>query len=76
MLVRARYNALAASGGRIAVKKAIEKKQKKISQKEKKSRPFAKERSTPGAFSSTGDKRPRSSGFRDEGGHSKRRRID
>ncbi|KII93750.1 hypothetical protein PLICRDRAFT_171465 [Plicaturopsis crispa FD-325 SS-3] len=42
LLVRARYEALAASGGKGAVKKAIEKKQKKIGQKEKKSRPFAR----------------------------------
>ncbi|KAJ7487561.1 hypothetical protein B0H11DRAFT_2013865 [Mycena galericulata] len=41
-LVRARYDALAAEGGKRAVKKAIEKKQKKLGQKEKKSRPFAK----------------------------------
>ncbi|TCD69934.1 rRNA bioproteinsis protein rrp36 [Steccherinum ochraceum] len=40
MLVRAKYEALEAAGGRGAVKKAIEKKQKKINQKEKKSRPF------------------------------------
>ncbi|KAJ6621701.1 hypothetical protein B0H10DRAFT_2017111 [Mycena sp. CBHHK59/15] len=42
LLVRARYDALAAEGGKRAVKKAIEKKQKKLGQKEKKSRPFAK----------------------------------
>ncbi|KAI6129809.1 hypothetical protein EDD16DRAFT_1544282 [Pisolithus croceorrhizus] len=42
LLNKARYDAIAASGGSQAVKKAIEKKQKKISQKEKKSRPFAK----------------------------------
>ncbi|KAJ7293541.1 hypothetical protein C8J57DRAFT_1269308 [Mycena rebaudengoi] len=42
VLVRARYDALAAEGGKRAVKKAIEKKQKKLGQKEKKSRPFAK----------------------------------
>jgi len=41
LLVKARFDSLAASGGRQAVKKAIEKKQRKISQKEKKSRPFA-----------------------------------
>ncbi|KAJ7103569.1 hypothetical protein B0H15DRAFT_812788 [Mycena belliarum] len=41
-LARARYDALAAEGGKRAVKRAIEKKQKKIGQKEKKSRPFAK----------------------------------
>ncbi|KAK7064260.1 hypothetical protein R3P38DRAFT_3301834 [Favolaschia claudopus] len=42
-LLRARYDALAREGGKRAVKKAIEKKQKKIGQKEKKSRPFAKD---------------------------------
>ncbi|KAJ3532522.1 hypothetical protein NM688_g7407 [Phlebia brevispora] len=41
LLTRARYDALAESGGKRAVKKAIEKKQKKVSQKEKKRRPFA-----------------------------------
>ena len=40
LLVKARYDALAAEGGKGAVRKAIEKKQKKIGQKEKKSRPF------------------------------------
>lgn len=43
MLVRVRYEALAAEGGGRAVKKAMEKRQKKISQKEKKSRPFPRE---------------------------------
>ncbi|KIY53375.1 DUF947-domain-containing protein, partial [Fistulina hepatica ATCC 64428] len=41
LLVRARYEALAAEGGNRAVKKAVEKKRKKIGQKEKKTRPFA-----------------------------------
>ena len=40
LLVKARYDALAAEGGKRAVRKAIEKKQKKVGQKEKKSRPF------------------------------------
>ncbi|KAF9651889.1 DUF947-domain-containing protein, partial [Thelephora ganbajun] len=40
VLVKARYDALAAEGGKRAVRKAIEKKQKKIGQKEKKNRPF------------------------------------
>ncbi|KAG1786596.1 uncharacterized protein HD556DRAFT_1042783 [Suillus plorans] len=40
LLMKARYDAIASSGGKRAVKKAIEKKQKKQSQKEKKSRPF------------------------------------
>ncbi|KAJ3516250.1 hypothetical protein NLJ89_g1241 [Agrocybe chaxingu] len=42
LLVKARYDALAQEGGLRAVKKAIEKKQKKESQKEKRSRPYAK----------------------------------
>jgi len=40
--MKARYEALAKEGGQRAVKKAIEKKQKKVSQKEKRSRPYAK----------------------------------
>ncbi|KAJ8486760.1 hypothetical protein ONZ45_g14558 [Pleurotus djamor] len=40
LLVKARYDALSSEGGRQAVKKAIEKKQRKLGQKEKKSRPF------------------------------------
>ena len=39
--VRARMDAIATTGGKRAVKKAIEKKQRKVGQKEKKSRPFA-----------------------------------
>ncbi|KAI1797947.1 hypothetical protein LXA43DRAFT_982743 [Ganoderma leucocontextum] len=41
LLLRAKYDALAETGGRGAVRKAIEKKQKKVNQKEKKRRPFA-----------------------------------
>jgi len=41
LLLRARHDALAESGGKRAVKKAIEKRQKKVSQKEKRSRPAA-----------------------------------
>lgn len=40
LLTRAKFEALAESGGRGAVRKAIEKKQKKVNQKEKKKRPF------------------------------------
>ncbi|KAF5385439.1 hypothetical protein D9757_005326 [Collybiopsis confluens] len=40
LLVKARYGALAEEGGERAVRKSIEKKRKKIAQKEKKSRPF------------------------------------
>jgi len=42
LIMQARYEALAKEGGQRAVKKAIEKKQKKESQKEKRSRPYAK----------------------------------
>lgn len=55
--MRARYDALALTGGKSAVKKAIEKKQKKIGQKEKKSRPFARDRPTPVGEHSTFGKR-------------------
>lgn len=44
LLLRARYDNIATTGGKSAIKKAIEKRQKKIGQKEKKSRPFARER--------------------------------
>ncbi|KDQ16833.1 hypothetical protein BOTBODRAFT_30734 [Botryobasidium botryosum FD-172 SS1] len=42
LLLKGKFEALKATGGQRAVKKAIEKKKKKVSQKEKKSRPFAK----------------------------------
>lgn len=69
VLVRARFDALAASGGKGAVKKAIEKKQKKIAQKEKKSRPFARPLS--------GEGRPlkRSVSDQDSGWAGKRRKL-
>jgi len=44
LVVKARYEALAKEGGQRAVKRAIEKKQKKIGQKEKRSRPDFKRR--------------------------------
>ena len=44
-MLKARYEALAKEGGQRAVKKAIEKKQKKINQKEKRSRPYRKDES-------------------------------
>jgi len=40
ILMKARYEMLAKEGGQRAVKKAIEKRQKKTSQKEKRSRPY------------------------------------
>ncbi|KDR84945.1 hypothetical protein GALMADRAFT_131709 [Galerina marginata CBS 339.88] len=42
LIMEARYEALAKEGGQRAVKKVIEKRQKKQSQKEKRSRPYAK----------------------------------
>jgi len=53
VVVQARYEALAKEGGQRAVKRAIEKKQKKESQKEKRSRPYAK-----GEFSAKDSDRP------------------
>ncbi|PSS37671.1 hypothetical protein PHLCEN_2v495 [Hermanssonia centrifuga] len=64
LFVRAKFDALASSGGRTAVKRAIEKKQLKVNQKEKKRRPFA-----PGQ----GAKRPSSS--QDGPRQSKRQRV-
>ncbi|KZT02652.1 uncharacterized protein LAESUDRAFT_729892 [Laetiporus sulphureus 93-53] len=71
LLMRAKYEALAASGGRSAVRKAIEKKQKKETQKEKKRRPFA-----PGP--AQGVERKRSNTGSGDGGprNSKRRREE
>ncbi|KAI0932127.1 hypothetical protein AcV7_000684 [Taiwanofungus camphoratus] len=63
LLLRAKYENLAADGGKGAVRKAIEKKQKKDSQKEKKKRPFALER--PGEAGGPSRKRPRV-GFDDD----------
>ena len=76
LLVRARYDALAATGGKNAVKKAIEKKHKKISQKEKKFRPFAGERSSGKGQEAGSGKRPFSPDSRLDGGRfEKRRRV-
>ncbi len=40
--MKSRFDALQEKGGETAVKKAIEKKRKKVASKEKKSRPFPK----------------------------------
>jgi len=42
VFLKARYDAMAAEGGKRAVKKVIEKRRKKMSQKETKSRPFSR----------------------------------
>lgn len=73
LLVRARYDALANTGVKRAVKKAIEKKQKKISQKEKRSRPFARSQSSGDARTSS-SKRPFDSTSKAEGGRFEKRR--
>ncbi|KAF9221624.1 DUF947-domain-containing protein [Gyrodon lividus] len=70
LLTKARFDAIASVGGKLAVKKAIEKKQKKINQKEKKSRPFARGQ---GAGSWVGGKR--SAGSIDSRSGTKRRRV-
>lgn len=56
LVVQARYEALAKEGGQRAVKKAIEKKQKKVSQKEKRSRPYAKGEFSGGGGGQGGDR--------------------
>ena len=42
LLLKARYDVMAAEGGKRAVKKAIKKRQQKLSQNETKSRPFSR----------------------------------
>jgi ribosomal RNA-processing protein 36 len=72
VLIRARYEALAADGGGRAVKRAMEKKQRKVGQKEKKSRPFPK-----GAFGDSARRHEFEGDRREEGQPSgKRRRVD
>jgi ribosomal RNA-processing protein 36 len=58
LLLKARYEELASTGGKRAVKKAIEKKQKKLSQKEKKSRPFARGEGSNAYNTGSGGDRP------------------
>jgi len=70
LLLRAKYEALAASGGRGAVKKAIDKRQKKASQKEKKRRPFA-----PGSSGPMPRKRSSAAHGDDSQRSGKRRRV-
>jgi len=70
LLLNARYDAMAVEGGQRAIKKAIEKKQKKMSQKETKSRPF------PLSDNLTGEPKHRSESARRNGSQNKRRRLD
>ncbi|KAI5449389.1 rRNA biogenesis protein rrp36 [Naganishia albida] len=63
LLLKARFQALEQEGGKRKVKKAIEKKQKKIAGKEKKSRPFARGQGGAGG------------GGGGDGGERKRRRV-
>lgn len=69
--VRARMDAIAATGGKQAVKKAIEKKQRKVGQKEKKLRPFA-----PAKRASGSEKRYRNEGEVGNERATKRPRVD
>ena len=69
-MLKARFEALQAEGGKRAVKKAIEKKQKKVAGKEKKSRPFAK-----GAFSEGGGAGGGGGGGGGDGAARKRRKV-
>ncbi|KAI0094842.1 hypothetical protein BDY19DRAFT_914872 [Irpex rosettiformis] len=71
LFTRAKYDALAEAGGRSAVRKAIEKKQRKVDQKEKKKRPFS-----PGESRGPNGKRPSLSNNQSRGGRpSKRQRM-
>jgi len=72
LLTKARYEDIASTGGKRAVKKAIEKKQKKIGQKEKKSRPFPA--SQAGNGSGGGQKRPARFALAEEGSKASKRR--
>ncbi|KAH7344817.1 hypothetical protein B0J17DRAFT_624106 [Rhizoctonia solani] len=70
LLLKAKFDDLATSGGQNAVRKAIDKRKKKIAQKEKKARPFSKAQAR--AFSqASGSGKPSTSGGHDK----KRRRI-
>jgi ribosomal RNA-processing protein 36 len=72
LIMRARYEALAATG-KGAVKKAIEKKQKKRNQKEKRSRPFGRGQMKEDTSNVESKKRRLASGSYIESG--KRRRM-
>ncbi|CUA76882.1 rRNA biogenesis protein RRP36 [Rhizoctonia solani] len=70
LLLKAKFDDIAASGGQNAVRKAIDKRKKKMAQKEKKARPFSKAQAR--AFSqASSDNRPSTNGGHDK----KRRRI-
>ncbi|CAE6458000.1 unnamed protein product [Rhizoctonia solani] len=70
LLLKAKFDDLATSGGQNAVRKAIDKRKKRIAQKEKKARPFSKAQAR--AFSqASGSGKPSTSGGHDK----KRRRI-
>lgn len=71
LLAKARLDAIASVGGKRAVKKAIEKKEKKVSQKEKKMRPFPR---SEGIKWSDG-KRRRPVGSAETGRETKRRKV-
>ncbi|KLO17037.1 DUF947-domain-containing protein [Schizopora paradoxa] len=71
LLLKARHDALVETGGKAAVKKAIEKRQRKVNQKEKRSMPSFAPR-TPNTESSSSLKRHRTSS---DSNHKKRRKF-
>ncbi|KAG8701410.1 rRNA biogenesis protein rrp36 [Ceratobasidium sp. 395] len=73
MLLQAKFDDLAASGGQNAVRKAIDKRKKKLAQKEKKARPFSKAQARAFVQSQGGDKG--GGGRSSSGGDRKRRRM-
>ncbi|KZT30533.1 DUF947-domain-containing protein [Neolentinus lepideus HHB14362 ss-1] len=75
LLTKARYEALASSGGSLAVKKAIEKKQRKISQKEKRSRPFTPRWVDGESHGTNNTRRPRPGSWEQGSGPVKRQRV-
>ncbi|KAG9125149.1 rRNA biogenesis protein rrp36 [Ceratobasidium sp. 392] len=72
MLLQAKFDDLAASGGQNAVRKAIDKRKKKLTQKEKKARPFSKAQARAFTQSQSLDEGGRRE---NSGGDRKRRRM-
>lgn len=78
VLLQAKFDDLAAQGGQNAVRKAIDKRKKKIAQKEKKARPFTKAQGrafSQGQSSGGSSRGGWGSGGGDGGGDRKRRRV-
>jgi ribosomal RNA-processing protein 36 len=65
LLLKARYDAMAAEGGKKAVNKAIEKKRKKQSQSETKSRPFSRNTGSASTAMHPLSRKRKASGYQD-----------